>query len=409
MMSINSLQRAHLIGIGGSGLSALARLLKSQGVTVSGSDLERSKVTDNLENLGITVSIGEHEADNIEPEVGLVIYTVATPPDNIELEQAQKSGILSMTYPEFVGQLTKIKYTIAVAGTHGKTTTTAMIGVMMEQAGLDPTVIVGSDVPEFGGNARFGQSKYLVIEADEYRRAFLHYRAKIAVILNTEFDHPDCYRDLADVQEAFTKFASQAERVIKDIEKLPNDLDLKLKLPGQHHLHDALAAQQVGRALGIDDEVIKKSLESYRGSTRRFEQKGEVNGARVIDDYAHHPTEIKATLKATREKYPDSQLIAVFQPHHQERTQELFSDFGGAFDSADQVILTDIYKVAGREEEVRVTAQDLAEEIGKKGKNVEYVNYAKLVDYLRENVKKGDIVLVMGAGDITKVADKLVE
>ncbi|MBU1178473.1 UDP-N-acetylmuramate--L-alanine ligase [Patescibacteria group bacterium] len=409
MVSTNNFKKAHFIGIGGSGLSALARLLKLQGVAVSGSDLEQSKVTDNLENLGIIVNIGEHEADNIESGVDLVVYTVATPPDNIELEQAEKLGILSMAYPKFVGYLTKMKYTIAVAGTHGKTTTTAMIGVMMEKAGLDPTVIVGSDVPEFNGNARFGQSKYLVVEADEYRRAFLNYYPKIAVILNTEFDHPDCYRDLADVQEAFIKFAGRAEQVIADVENLPNDLNLKLKLPGQHFLHDALAAQQVGRALGIDDKIIKESLESYQGSVRRFEQKGEVNGASVIDDYAHHPTEIKATLRAAREKYPDSELIAVFQPHHQQRTQELFSDFAGAFTSADQVVLTDIYKVAGREEEIKVTAQDLAKEISKKGKNVKYIDYAKLVDYLRENAKKGDIVLIMGAGDITKIADKLVE
>ncbi|NQV13166.1 MAG: UDP-N-acetylmuramate--L-alanine ligase [Parcubacteria group bacterium] len=409
MTSTANFKKVHFIGIGGSGLSALARLLKEQGVVVSGSDLEQSKVTDNLENLGVTVRIGEHEADNIESGVELVVYTVATPSDNPELEQAEKLGILTMTYPKFVGYLTKMKYTIAVAGTHGKTTTTAMIGVMMEKAGLDPTVIVGSDVSEFGGNARSGQSKYLVVEADEYRRAFLNYYPKIAVVLNTEFDHPDCYQDLADVQEAFTKFAGKAEQVIADVENIPNDLNLKLKLPGRHFLYDALAAQQVGRALGIDDKIIKESLEGYQGSVRRFEQKGEVNGALVIDDYAHHPTEIKATLKAARGKYSDKRLVAVFQPHHQQRTQELFDDFAEAFTDADQVIVTDIYRVAGREEEIKVTARDLAEEIGNQSKNVKYINYAKLVDYLRENVKKGDVVLIMGAGDITKVADKLVE
>ena len=408
-INFDSLQKVHLIGIGGSGVSALARLLKYQDVQVTGSDLTQSVVTDSLTALGIDIKIGQHQADSINPELDLVIKTVATPDNNSELKQAQKLDIPVLTYPEFVGQLTKEKYTIAVAGTHGKTTTTAMIGVMMEKAGLDPTVIVGSDVPEFSGNARLGKSKYLVIEADEYRQAFWHYHSKIAVILNTEFDHPDCYQNFAEVEQAFAKFAGQAEQVIEDIENIPNDLNLKLKLPGQHYLYDALAAQQVGRALRIDDKIIKESLENYQGSTRRFEQKGKVNNALVIDDYAHHPTEIEATLQAARQEYPNSRIVAVFQPHHQERTQELFSDFVGSFDQADEVVITDIYRVAGREEEVKVTAEDLVQKIQNRDKNAKYLDYKNIVAYLRENVKKGDVVLIMGAGNITQIADELVQ
>ena len=409
-MNLSLLKKVHLIGIGGSGLAALADLLLQKNVQVTGSDLVASLVTKDLESKGAKIYIGEHQVSNIADDVDLVVCTVAAPIDNRELVQAKKLGIKTLTYPQFIGELSQQMFTIAVAGTHGKTTSTAMIGVMLERAGLDPTVIVGSYAPDFKGSARLGKSKYLVIEADEYRRAFLNYQPKIAVVLNIEFDHPDCYENIGEVQQAFTKFSGRADKVVKNIDQLENDLDLQLKLPGQHYLHDALAAQEVGRLLNIDDKVIKSSLESYQGSVRRFELKGEIAGVTVIDDYAHHPTEIKATLRAAKEKYPQKRIIAVWQPHHQERTQELFSDFGKSFGEADKVVVTDIYQVAGRKKEVEITAQDLAEKIIQQGNQVKYVSQLnKVVDYLADYVKQDDVVLIMGAGDVTKVAGELIE
>ena len=408
-MNFNKIRKVYFIGIGGIGVSALARIFLKQGKQVYGSDLVESVVTKDLERLEAKIFIGEHKIENLPDDVDLVVHTVATREDNPELLKAKDLGIKIMTYPQIVGELTKDKYLIAAAGTHGKTTTTAMIGLMLEKAGLDPTVIVGSNVKDFDGNARVGKSEYWVVEADEYRRAFLNYYPKIAVVLNIEFDHPDCYKDLEDVKKAFAEFVSRAEHVVDHPEKLENDLDLKLKLPGRHYLIDALAAEQVGRILKIDDKIIKQGLESYQGSWRRFEFKGVVNDVIIIDDYAHHPTEVKATLKAVKEKYPDKNIVCVFQPHHIDRFKALFDDFVGSFDDADKVVVTDLYEVAGRESvisyQLPVASEQLAEKIGEKAIYVGGLDSA--VNWLKNNVKAGDVVITMGAGDITEVSDKL--
>ncbi len=410
-MNFNKIKKVYFIGIGGIGVSALARIFLKQGKQVYGSDLAESVVTKDLEKLGANIFVGKHEVGNLSEDVDLVIHTVAVQEDNPELVRAKELEIKTMSYPQVVGELTRDKYLIAVAGTHGKTTTTAMIGLMLEKAGLDPTVIVGSNIKEFNGNARVGKSKYWVIEADEYRRAFLNYYPTIAVVLNIEFDHPDCYKDLADVEEAFEKFVSRAKHTVDHPERLKNDLDLKLKLPGKHYLYDALAAEQVGKILKIDNEIIKESLENYQGSWRRFEFKGEINNVIIIDDYAHHPTEVKATLKAVKEKYPDKNIVCVFQPHHIDRFNALFDDFVESFDDADKVVMTDLYHVAGREPvisyQLPVTSEQLTERIGEKAVYVGGLDEA--VEWLEGNVKSGDVVITMGAGDVTEVSDKLVE
>ncbi|MFA6296716.1 MAG: UDP-N-acetylmuramate--L-alanine ligase [Patescibacteria group bacterium] len=414
-MSINlqKFKKVYFIGIGGIGVSAVARIFLQKNIEVVGSDLVESVVTKDLIKKGAKIFVGKHDAKNLPDDVDLVVHTVAATSDNPELVKAKKSGIKTMSYPEVLGELTKNKYLIAVSGTHGKTTTTAMIGLMLVDAGLDPTVIVGSNIKEFDGNARLGKSDYYVIEADEYRRAFLNYKPKIAVVLNIEFDHPDCYKDLDDVKDAFNLFIARADYIVDHPENLMNDLNLKLKVPGKGFLLDALAAREVGRILEIDDKIIKESLENYQGSWRRFEIKGEINGVIVVDDYAHHPTEVKSTLQAAKEKYPDKNIVCVFQPHHQDRFNALFDEFVGAFNDCDRVILTDVYHVAGREENRkqktgnRKTSEDLAKKIGQK---VIYVGgLDEAFEWLKKNVKPGDVVLTMGAGTITEVSDKLIK
>ncbi len=429
-MSINleKIKKAYFIGIGGIGVSAVARIFMEKGIQVFGSDLVESIVTKDLIKKGAKIFIGKHNAKNLQDDVDLVIYTVATENDNPELVKAIKLKIKTLSYPQVLGELTKNKYLIAVSGTHGKTTTTAMIGLMLVRAGMDPTVIVGSNIKEFGGNARLGKSDYFVIEADEYRRAFLNYNPKIAVVLNIEFDHPDCYKNLDDVKDAFDIFMAKADYIVDHPENLINDLDLRLKVPGKGFLLDALSAREVGRILEIDDKIVKESLENYQGSWRRFEIKGEVNGVIVIDDYAHHPTEVKSTLQAAKEKYPTrlrqgsggqgKNIICVFQPHHQDRFNALFDEFVNSFKDCDKLILTDVYHVAGRESRINTnalrvtnstkkTSKELAEKIG--GKAVYVGSLDKALEWLTKNVKAGDVVITMGAGDVTKISDELVK
>jgi len=417
-MSINleKIKKAYFIGIGGIGVSAVARIFMEKRIQVFGSDLVESIVTKDLVKKGAKIFIGKHNADNLPDNVDVAIHTVAITLDNPELVKAKELKILTMSYPEVLGELTKNKYLIAVSGTHGKTTTTAMIGLMLTDAGLDPTVIVGSNIKEFGGNARLGKSDYFVIEADEYRRAFLNYNPKIAVVLNIEFDHPDCYKDLDDVKDAFNLFMAKADYIVDHPENLMNDLNLKLKVPGRGFLLDALSAREVGRILEIDDKIIKESLENYQGSWRRFEIKGERNGIIVVDDYAHHPTEVRSTLQAAREKYNDKNIICVFQPHHQDRFNALFEEFVDSFKDADKIVMCDVYHVAGREEQkkksekrkiITKNSKELAEKIGEKAIYVGSLD--KALDWLTKNTKSGDVVITMGAGDVTKLSDKLVK
>jgi UDP-N-acetylmuramate--alanine ligase len=425
-------KKVHFIGIGGIGVSAIARMMLHDGKKVSGSDRDESEITQMLEQIGIKVFYGQ-KAENISVGTDLVIYTVAVTADNPELKQAQKLGIDTLTYPEFLGLLSKDKYTIAVSGTHGKTTTTAMIAKILIDAGLDPTVIVGSLIKDENGhrtNFIPGQSKYLVIEACEYKRSFLNYYPQILVITNIDNDHLDYYKNVADIQNAFAELAERIPQdgfivtdknnpiiapTLKKVEakvvnySLYNNLPVTLKVPGLHNKKNAAAAFAVATALGIEPKTVQVSLESFVGTWRRFEYKGETkNGTKVYDDYGHHPTEIKATIQGVRELYPRERLIVVFQPHLYSRTKLLLEDFAGAFERADEVVLVPIY--AAREiDDGAISSAILVKKISEHGEFAQsFATFKAAENYLIGKSKKSDVILVMGAGDIYKIAENIV-
>jgi len=410
--------RIHLIGIGGIGVSALAQYYLSKGYEVSGSDLARSEITDFLKEKGVKIFIGNF-AKNVKRDLDLAVYSPAVKENNKELRQAKKYKIKIKSYPEALGEITKEYYTIAVAGAHGKSTTAAMIGLVLAKAGLDPTVIVGTKVKEFGGsNFRAGKSKLLVIEACEYDESFLHYSPKIIVVTNVDKEHLDCFKTFANVKKAFEKFIeklspsghlvqnlSLEHRDAKSIRKI-------LKVPGQHNVLNALAALEVARILEVPNEITFSALSEFSGTWRRFEIKTGKAGNKkitVVSDYAHHPNEIMATLKAAREKYPKKFILCVFQPHQHQRTFYLFNDFVKTFRDSpvDQIIITDIYDVAGREKKTikkQVSSKKLVKKIKKE--KVIYLPMGELEEKIKENIKPGDVLIIMGAGDIYKLADK---
>jgi UDP-N-acetylmuramate--alanine ligase len=425
--------KAHFIGVGGIGISALARYYLTQGWKVSGSDIGLSDITKDLENLGAEIYQGSRSLKTRMPSV--VIYSPAVKKDDPELEEARNLDIKTMSYPEALGELTKKMRTIAVAGAHGKSTTT----VMMIDAKLDPTVIVGTKVKEFGGsNFRLGKSENLVIEACEYDRSFLNYWPSIAVVTNIEMDHMECYRDEPRLFAAFLDFANHvpetgalvayagdansaklarefAKKGIGIREYSLNQPEAKkirslMKIPGDHNIANALAALSVGRILKIPDAKIYASLAKYKGSWRRFEESpGAIGGKKVIlvSDYGHHPTQIRLTMEAARAKWPKKKIICVYQPHQAYRTYLLFDEFVKSLKGspADLVIIADIYQVASREKPSitkRVSSKSLAKAVGKK--NVEYVMTGAIMDRLDKEVAGGEVVLVMGAGDIYDLA-----
>ena len=297
---------------------------------------------------------------------------------------------------------------MAVAGTHGKTTTTAMLALILIEAGLDPTVLVGSKLKEFGNsNLRVGGGEIFLVEACEYRRNFMHLRPDFLGILNVEYDHVDYFKDFEDYQAAFDELAGQSGEVIQPDEVA--EYEGELGLPGVHNMMNAGMAAQMARRLGVGEEVIARVLAGFEGTWRRFEYKGELNGAAVYDDYAHHPTEIIATLEASREKHPDARIVAVFQPHQYSRTAGLMEDFAGAFEEADEVIIPNIYEVRDQEADKRAgSAEKLVDAISAHHENVRdgggLENTAK---YLMGSVGEGDLVMVMGAGDVTHMVPVL--
>ncbi len=412
--------KIHLIGIGGIGVSALAQYYLEKGHEISGSDLVASEITDFMIRKGAKIVIGQ-SAENIKQDFDLVVYSPAVKPDNAEFKKAKEFGIKMQSYPEALGELTKQYYTIAVAGAHGKSTTTAMIGLILTKAGLDPTVIVGTKVKEFGNsNFRAGNSKYLVIEACEYDGSFLNYFPKIIVVTNIDKEHLDYFKTFANVKKAFKNFMAKLPQdgflVFNKTKKYPLT-DVKkiksiLKVPGMHNVFNALDALQVARILKIKDEIIFSALSEFTGTWRRFEER-EVQilnfKFQIISDYAHHPNEIKATLKTAREKYPKSKIFCVFQPHQRQRTHYLFSDFVKVFKNVkiNNIIITDIYDVAGRETKKiseEVSSEKLVKKINKK--NVAYMPIDGLEKFIKKNIKQGDVLIIMGAGDIYKLADK---
>jgi len=418
-------------------MSALARMFLEEGKQISGSDITESEITKSLEKLGAKIFIAQRQ-ENLPADADLVIYTLAIGEDNPELIKAKKLGLPTLTYAEALGEVSRGKFTIAISGTNGKTTTTAMVAKILIDAGFDPTVIVGSlahfenqDGGEESSNFRAGKSDFLVVEACEYKRSFLNLNPDILVITNIDNDHLDYYKDLSDIQSAFIELAQKIPEdgyLVSDIDN-PNiepvaeavernmidykDLSLgavklTLKVPGEHNVLNTKAALAVAAILEIDTKNAAGSLEEFEGTWRRFEYKGKTKkGALVYDDYAHHPTEIKATLSSAREKFPDKKIIVVFQPHLYSRTKILFKDFSSAFGDASQVILVPIYG-AREPEDKSVSLEELAEEISKKGTAAEYVSSLSASAALLQKYGEGDLIITMGAGDVYNLLDEII-
>ena len=444
--------QVHLVGIGGIGLSAIARVLHGWGYTVSGSDRLPSPLTAALATEGIAVHAG-HRAENLGA-AGLVVVSSAIHDDNPEVVEARRRGVPVVKREQFLPALTAGKSTIAVAGSHGKTTTSAMIAWILLQAGVDPTFIVGGLLQNLGTNARAGGGPHFVIEADEYDRAFLGLQPQVAVITALEHDHPDCYPSFALMRAAFVDFARQlapgglllvcgedaaagalgeemrgrGTRV--ETYGLGTDYDwwatgpepgtqaalevwhagrhactCALQVPGRHNVLNALGALAAGAAAGVEPGTACGALARFRGTERRFELKGQAAGVTVIDDYAHHPTEIKVTLAAARLKYPGRTVWTVFQPHTYSRTAALFDDFATAFGQADHVLVTPIF--AAREENVAgISAADLVAAMAHP--DARYVaTFDQAVAALLQEVRSGDLVLTLGAGDGYRIGERL--
>ncbi len=389
VMAYRGKKTIYLSGIGGIGMSALARWYKAQNWAVSGSDIVESGITGKLRKEGLKVHIG-HKKSNINKELGLLVYNRAIKPDNPELLAAKGLGVPILPYAKALGEITKNYTTIAITGSHGKSTTTALIGLILLKAGFDPSVFVGTELKEFGGrNIRIGKGRHLVLEADDFGKAFLHYSPAMAVVTNIDREHLDTYKNLKGAQKAFLQFIARVTRegtvilnsddknlfsLRSKIENIGRKNDLRIiwyslrnppalkvkriiKIFGAHNLSNAIAAYTLARALKIPETKILKAIGAYRGAWRRMEYRGNakfmVYGSwfmvRVYDDYAHHPTEIKATLQGLREKFPKAEIICVFQPHQAKRLKLLFKEFMGAFNGAHKTLILPVYEVAGRD------------------------------------------------------------
>ncbi len=448
-----TIKRLHFVGIGGIGMSGIAEILLDQGFEVSGSDLQRSEVTDYLASLGATICEG-HAAEHIGAAEVVVYSSAVDPASNPETAAAREQGIPLIRRAEMLAEVTRLKYCLAIAGTHGKTTTTSMCGLMAIKGGLDPTVIVGGKLSGLGGtNARLGHGQWTVVEADEYDRSFLQLAPSVAVITNLEEDHLDIYADFEDLKATFVEFANKVpfygivalaldDPGVMEILPLINKKkvtfglspqcdvratrlryagfgsvstivyngetlgELSLKVPGLHNLRNALAALAVGLALDIAFEDIAAALADFSGVYRRFEHKGERAGVMLVDDYAHHPTEVEATLAASRNAW-EGRIICVFQPHTYTRTRDFAAEFGKSFINADHLVITDVYPA--REQPIPgVTGNLIAETATRYGhRSVSYLpDKNDLPGWLAEHARSGDLVLTMGAGDIWKFGEQ---
>lgn len=466
-----SYKSVHLVGIGGINMSGVAKLLKRSSVTVTGSDTQASEATAELEKLSIKVTIGQ-DAKNVPADCELVIYSSAVPELNPERAEARRRMIPQLTNFEFLGQWTQGKRTVLVTGTHGKSTTTAMLALMLEAAGKDPTVIIGSRVPSFpDGNFRSGSSQLVLIEGDEYAKHFLEFTPSAVIINNIELDHTDVFQDENAMIEAFREllekvlpdgivvanaddrnvqtligkmrsslearnisiltfgFGSHASLQIMDhtvhtgeqVFSLRNQKGLmtryRLTVPGRMNVMNVAGALTMASAMKIETEALQDAVESYHGIWRRFQIMGEQEGVTVVSDYGHHPTAVTATLDAAKAFYPGRRIVLCFQPHHRNRTKHLFQDFVSCFDRADALLLVEIYDVAGREadEDSAVSSQDLLKSIYKRDEErnvsrpLEFAaNPAGALELLKRWKRSGDLILVMGAGDIYKIADQII-
>ncbi len=440
------------IGIGGISMSALAHILKNDGYRVCGSDFKESDTVKELVATGIPVTVG-HKAENVEG-AGLVVYTAAIKPDNPELRYARELGIPAIERAVLLGAMMKnYKYPVAVSGTHGKTTATSMLSHILCESDLDPTILVGGVLPLIGGNMRDGGKEYFVTEACEYCGSFLKFFPLYSIILNIEEDHLDYFKDIDDIVDCFSQFVAKTPdegavianfddaEVIRAVKNSPAKvvsyalnckncdytvanlsfdengyssfdvvyrgeeyISVKLSVPGLHNVSNALAVIATSALLGVSKEGIKKGLLSYKGTNRRFEYKGTVNGAKIYDDYAHHPTEIKATLAAAKATGA-SRVRCVFQPHTYTRTYALKEDFAHSFGDCDDLIITDIF--AAREPDTGlIHARSLADAIS----GAKYIKeFCEIEKYFKDTAKEGDIIFTMGAGDVYKIGESIVK
>jgi UDP-N-acetylmuramate--alanine ligase len=446
-------QHIHFVGIGGVGMSGIAEILLTLGYRVSGSDQKRNETIERLERLGAKVFIG-HAATNVEG-VHVLVYSSAVSRDNVEVQTARQSQIPTIPRAEMLAELMRLKYGIAVAGTHGKTTTTSMVGAVLAEGRFDPTIVVGGRVTSLGSNARLGQGEYLVAEADESDGSFLKLAPTIAVVTTVDAEHLDHYGSLEAVREAFLAFVNKVpfygavvlcldqpniQMLIPRIEKriIPYGLEsgaelvarrltlsgmtsrfdvyhrgallgeCTLQIPGRHNVLNALAAIGVGLDLEIAFPSIQKALAGFAGVQRRFQIRGTAGGVTVVDDYGHHPAEVRATLAAAKAGF-DSRIVTVFQPHRYSRTLHLRQEFLTAFNQADVLVVMDIY-AAGEAPIPGVSAADLAEGIRAHGhRNVTYLgsDRMRIVDYVCEISRPGDLVLTLGAGDVSQLGSDI--
>ena len=447
-------QHIHLIGIGGSGLSAIARLLKEKGFRISGSDQTRSELTDELEQLGMQVFIG-HAAENLH-EPDLVIRSSAIPENNPELIAAREQGIPVYKRSEYLGQLLEGKFSLAVAGTHGKTTTTSMLAWTLTQMGYDPSYIIGGISKDLNCNAHAGSGEYFVIEADEYDNMFLGLNPNGIILTNVEYDHPDCFPTREIYLDAFRKFVHKVkpggnlvvcadnDNTLGLLEGLPENVDkntytihnsagykaenlqlnefggfsfdlvkttekesgitvfphIKLAVPGKHNVYNASAVLIVISKLGLDLKAAVEALQKFSGTSRRFDVMEGPGNITFIDDYAHHPTEIKTTLEAAKAKYAGRRLVAVWQPHTFSRSKTFFREFAEAFSAADQVFITEVY--AARETDPEFSAKQFADTL--KNKNVNFIPGIKeMSEYLKGYLQENDVLIVLSAGSAIEI------
>jgi UDP-N-acetylmuramate--alanine ligase len=450
----SSIKKIHFVGIGGIGMSGIAEILINEGFRVSGSDRGLSEVTERLQKLGATIYEG-HKAENIARDVDALVYSSAVALENPEVLEAQRRKIPVIRRAEMLAEVMRLKYGIGIAGTHGKTTTTSMVSLVLMEGGLDPTVIVGGKLSGLGGtNARLGHGDFIVVEADEFDRSFLSITPTIAVLTTLETDHLDCYRDLDDIKGAFVQFASkvpfygfvvlcldepalldimpqlnkkkiityglnpQADTQAVDIRHKDNtstftvvkdgkDLGpVTIQVPGNHNVQNSLAAIAVGLELGVPFDKVRAGIEKFAGVYRRWEKKGEINGVALYDDYAHHPTECRATLSGAKAGWR-RRVVCVFQPHLFTRTRDFYEEFGKSFLLSDVLVVTDVYPA--REEPIQgVTGELIVNAARRFGhKDAQYVpDKKKIPDHLKSIVKDGDIVITMGAGDIWKYGEE---
>jgi UDP-N-acetylmuramate--alanine ligase len=449
-------RRVHLIGIGGCGMRGAARVLLRRGAIVTGSDAAASDAIGDLLTAGARVTIGQ-TAPSVPRNAHLVVYSSAIKPDNPELVAARRLGIETIKYAELLGRLMVGRDGVAIAGTHGKSTTTALTAFLLHRAALDPSYVIGAMVEQLGGGSGSGDGSHFVVEACEYDRSFLRLAPRIAAILNVEEDHLDCYANLDEIIDAFGWFAElppaegllvvngECEAALKAAHRARAAIETfgfgpgvtwqavnvrpdagcfrfeiarhgtpvtetSTCIPGRHNVANALAATAIAERCGVPLDVIGRLIPEFRGAQRRLTLRGRVEGVTVVDDYAHHPTEIRATLQAARDYFNPRRLWVVFQPHQHSRTRFLLADFARSFAAADVVVVPDIYFVRDSQaERERVTARDLVDRIREHGADAAYVpSFERIVGMLTEAVAPGDVVLTMGAGNVWKVADTLV-